>query len=68
MGIQILALYLNSGGRKTLIDHYERRMDRPFLSEQAQHRTTLRQAVVDQALSYKAAVTGGGTFEPFRLN
>ncbi|HTI68627.1 MAG TPA: CRISPR-associated endonuclease Cas1 [Candidatus Limnocylindria bacterium] len=61
-------IYLNENGRKTLIDQYERRMDRPFLSEQIQHRTTLRQAVVDQVLSYKLAVLEGGLFTPFRLN
>lgn len=61
-------VYLNNKGRKELIQHHERRMDRMFLSEQAGHRTSLRQAITDQTLSFKAAISNGASFKPFRLN
>lgn len=60
-------IYLSDPGRRRLIEQYERRLDRSFLSEQAGHRTTLRQAILDQAVSLKSALDGG-PFTPFRLN
>lgn len=61
-------VYLNREGRKQLIQHYERRLDRSFLSDQAGHRTTLRQAIEAQVVSYKSALAEGTGFKPFRLN
>ena len=61
------AFYLADPGRRRFIEQYERRLDRSFLSEHAGHRTTLRQAIVDQVVSLKSALSGG-TFVPFRLN
>lgn len=61
-------VYLAESGRRDLIAHYERRLDRSFYSEPAGHRTTLRQAFVDEVLSLKAAINGTGEFKPFRLN
>lgn len=60
--------YLAESGRRDLIAHYERRLDRSFFSEPIGHRTTLRQAFVDQAVNLKAAIKGEGEFKPFRLN
>lgn len=61
-------VFLTRDGRRELIQHYERRLDRPFLSEQAGHRTTLRQAYDDQVLSFKAALEDPASFKAFELN
>ena len=62
-------IYLNPDGRRTLIEHYEQRLDRSFLSEHAGHRTTLRQAIVDQVVGFKSSLPADGpAWRPFRLN
>lgn len=61
-------VFLNRDGRRELIQHYERRLDRPFVSEQLGRRTTMRQAYVDQVLSLKAAIEDPSRFTAFRLN
>lgn len=61
-------IYLTAGGRRTLIEHYERRLAREFYSEALGRRTTLRQALTDAVLSYKAALADPAAFTAFRLN
>ena len=62
-------IYLTREGRRELIVQYEERLDRPFVSEQLGHRTTLRQCFVDQVVRFKTSLQDGSpTFEPFRLN
>ena len=61
-------VYLNEQGRKKFILQYERRMERQFLSECVEHRTTLRQQLEQQAVMYKSALEQPDKFEPFLLN
>ena len=64
-------IYLTRDGRRELIQHYERRLDRSFVSDHLGHRTTLRQAYLDQVLAIKAALADGAgpaAFTAFRLN
>ena len=61
-------VYLNEPGRKKFILQYERRMERQFLSECVEHRTTLRQQLEQQAVMYKAALEDAAKFEPFLMN
>ena len=61
-------VYLNEQGRKKFILQYERRMERQFLSECVEHRTTLRQQLEHQALMYKAALEDPAKFQPFLMN
>ena len=61
-------VYLNEPGRKKFILQYERRMERQFLSECVEHRTTLRQQLEQQAVMYKSALEQPDKFEPFLLN
>jgi len=61
-------VYLNEPGRKKFILQYERRMERQFLSECVEHRTTLRQQLEQQAVMYKSALEQPDRFEPFLLN
>ena len=53
---------------KKLIEHYERRLDRSFLSDHAGCRTTLRQAITNQVQQFKSAIQQGTEFRAFRLN
>ena len=43
-------------------------MERQFLSECAEHRTTLRQQLEQQAVMYKSALEDAAKFEPFLVN
>lgn len=61
-------VYLNEAGRRKFILQYERRMERQFLSEFAEHRTTLRQQLDAQAVQFKASLETPGAFEPFLMN
>lgn len=62
-------IYLTREGRRELIVQYEQRLDRPFVSEQLGHRTTLRQCLVDQVVRFKSSLAEGGVpFVAFRLN
>lgn len=61
-------IYLNEAGRRKFILQYERRMERQFMSEYAGHRTTLRQQLEQQAVSYKTSLKQPETFKPFRMN
>ena len=61
-------IYLNEDGRKKFILQYERRMERQFLSECAEHRTTLRQQLEQQAVMYKSALEDAAKIEPFLVN
>lgn len=61
-------IYLNEEGRKKFILQYERRMERQFLSESIGHRTTLRQALEQQAIDFKSALENSDVFEPFLIN
>ena len=61
-------VYLNEPGRKKFILQYERRMERQFLSECVEHRTTLRQQLEQQAVMYKAALEDPAKFQPFLMN
>ncbi len=61
-------VYLNEAGRKKFILQYERRMERQFLSECVEHRTTLRQQLEQQAVMYKSALEQPDKFEPFLVN
>jgi CRISPR-associated protein Cas1 len=61
-------VYLNQEGRKKFFLQYERRLERQFLSEAVEHRTTLRQQLEQQAVQFKAALEQPGRFEPFLMN
>lgn len=63
-------IYLNAEGRRRFHLQYERRMDRQFLSEVREHRTTLRQEVERHAVLYKAVLEDPEEkdFEPFIMN
>jgi len=61
-------VYLNDDGRKKFFLQYERRMERQFLAECVEHRTTLRQQLEHQAVMYKAALEDAAKFEPFLMN
>jgi CRISPR-associated protein Cas1 len=61
-------VYLNEEGRKKFFLQYERRMERQFLSECVEHRTTLRQQLEQQAVMFKAALEQPEKFEPFLIN
>ena len=61
-------VYLNDEGRKKFFLQYERRMERQFLSECVEHRTTLRQQLEQQAVMFKAALEEAEKFEPFLMN
>lgn len=61
-------VYLNAEGRKKFFLQYERRIERQFLSESLEHRTTLRQQLDHQAVMFKAALETIDRFEPFLMN
>ena len=61
-------VYLNEEGRKKFFLQYERRMERQFMSEAADHRTTLRQQLEQQAVLFKTALEQPERFEPFLMN
>jgi CRISPR-associated protein Cas1 len=61
-------VYLKPAARKKFIAEYERRIQRPFFSTHAGHRTTLRQQLADQAVLYKRALSEPDTFRPFRMS
>jgi CRISPR/Cas system-associated endonuclease Cas1 len=61
-------VYLNEDGRKKFILQYERRMERQFLCEAVEHRTSLRQQLEEQAVMLKAALEDQSKFEPFLMN
>jgi len=43
-------------------------MERQFLSESAEHRTTLRLQLEQQAVMFKTALEDPAKFEPFLMN
>jgi CRISPR-associated protein Cas1 len=61
-------VYLNEDGRKKFFLQYERRMERQFLSEAVAHRTSLRQQLENQAVTFKASLEQPGALQPFRMN
>lgn len=61
-------VYLNNEGRRTFFLQYERRMERQFLSEHLNHRTTLRNLLEQQAVDFKSALEDPTSFEPFLMN
>lgn len=61
-------VYLNEEGRKKFFLQYERRLERQFMSEAADHRTTLRQQLENQAVMFKSALEEPDRFEPFLMN
>lgn len=61
-------VWLNREGRRTLVQHYEQRVQREFLSEHAGCRTTLRQQLQNAAVLFKVALTRAEAYAPFRLN
>ncbi len=61
-------IYLNPTGRKAFLQQYEQRLTREFMSEQAGHRTTLRQQLRNAAANLKASLADPAQFKPFRLN
>ncbi|MGA2660638.1 MAG: CRISPR-associated endonuclease Cas1 [Verrucomicrobiota bacterium] len=61
-------VWLTRDGRRTLIQHYEQRVQREFLSEHAGCRTTLRQQLQHAALQFKLALAQPQSYAPFRLN
>jgi CRISP-associated protein Cas1 len=61
-------VWLSLDGRRTLIQHYEQRVQREFMSEHAACRTTLRQQLQNAALQFKMALAGSESYAPFRLN
>jgi len=61
-------IYLNLEGRRRYYVAYERRLERPFTSEQTCERTTLRQEILRQVHSLKRAIRLRDPFEPFLMN
>ena len=61
-------VFLNEEGRKKFFLQYERRMERQFLSECVEHRTTLRQQLEHQAVQFKTALSEMDRFQPFLMN
>lgn len=61
-------IYLNTEGRARFLLQYERRMERQFLSEHAEHRTTLRHQLEFQATQFKSALDVPEKFQPFLMN
>jgi CRISPR/Cas system-associated endonuclease Cas1 len=59
---------LNLDGRRTLLQHYEQRIQREFFFEQAGCRTSVRQQFQHAALQFKLALTSPENYAPFRLN
>ncbi len=60
--------YLNDGGRRTLLNHYEKTMEREHFSEFAQCRTSLRRQIQEAPLHYKTSLADPARFAPFRMN
>ncbi len=61
-------IYLNPEGRKRFFVAYERRMERPYTSEQSGVRTTIRNELQLQAQKLKRAILEGEAYEPFLMN
>ncbi len=61
-------VYLNEEGRAKFFLQYERRMERQFLSEAVEHRTTIRQQLEQQAVQFKASLEDPERYEPFLMN
>ncbi len=61
-------VWLTLHGRRTLIQHYEQRIQREFYSEHTGCRTTLRQQLQNAALQFKLALARPEIYAPFRLN
>jgi len=61
-------IYLNLQGRRRFYVAYERRMERPFTSEQNGERTTLRAEIMHQIHSLKRSIRERDAFEPFLMN
>jgi len=61
-------VFLNTEGRRRFFTAYERRLERPFSSEQTGQRTTLRGEIARQVASLKKSIVEGEPFEPFFMN
>ncbi len=61
-------IFLNTEGRRRFFTAYERRMERPFSSEQTGQRATLRGEIARQVVSLKRAIADSEPFEPFLMN
>jgi CRISPR-associated protein Cas1 len=61
-------VYLNTDGRKRFYVAYERRMERPYTSEQSGVRTTIRNELHLQAQKLKRTILEGEVYEPFLMN
>jgi len=61
-------VFMNTEGKRRFFTAYERRMERPFTSEQHGSRATLRAELERTAKSLKAAVSSGEPLEPFLMN
>ena len=61
-------IYLNKEGRRQLLQHYEKTLNREHYSEFAQCRTSLRRQIENTVLHYKTALADPERFAPFRMN
>lgn len=61
-------IHLNHQGRKKLILHYEKRLERYFYSEHLGQRITLRQVIRNTPISYKKHLIQHSPLTPFRMN
>lgn len=61
-------VFLNVEGRRRFFTSYERRMERPFTSEQHGQRTSLRAELRRQIATLKRALADNDPFEPFLMN
>lgn len=59
---------LKRTSRRKFFAALERRLERDFLSEQAGHRTSLRQVMRDHCLAVKKLFSEGTLFRPFLMN
>lgn len=61
-------VYLNASGKKRFFVAYERRMERPFTSEQHGIRTSLRHEIQNQIRQLRRTFSEQEPFTPFVMN
>jgi hypothetical protein len=59
-------VYLTGEGRSRFLREYERMMNAEFSVKAAAKRTSLRRALLEQALSMQKAVVENLSYQPFR--
>jgi CRISPR-associated endonuclease Cas1 len=60
--------FLRRESRRIVFASLENRLEREFSSEQAGHRTTLRQTLINQCYGIRRAFNNEGEYKPFLMN